>query len=128
MLISLSAISQSVYPKKAVLDKDTVGIVSIDQVRKVNKSFVDLDECQEMKDSLTAQIRVYDKLHSEMNNTITSQDKEILIKQSIITQQQTILQDDDKIAKKMNRRIVLLKVERIALAVALVTLAAIHFL
>lgn len=128
MLINLSAISQAVYPRQAVIDNDTVGILTIDQVRLLNKTFVDFDECKEMKDSLNSHIKNYDKLSKDQNNIIVSQDKEIATKQNIIKEQQTILAIDEKISKKQEQRITWLKVQRITLSVALIALAAVHFL
>lgn len=128
MLISLSAISQTVYPRQAVIDSDTVGILSIEQVRTLNKTFVDLDECREMKDSLHSQIKTYDKLTMEQGHVITSQDKEIKLKQNIITEQQKILAIDEKMSNKMQQQIVWLKAQRIALSVGIIVLASVHFL
>lgn len=127
MLISLFSICQNVYPSKAIINNDTVGIISINQVRNINKTYVILDECREMQDSLKSQLKNYDKLTVALKSNITSQDKEIQIKHNIIIQQHNLIQNNDKIAKNMKRKIIWLKTERIALACGIAMLVIVHF-
>lgn len=55
-LLSLSSFSQDIYPKKAILDNDTVAVLSIDQVKDINSRLVLLDEkfeeCKELETSI----------------------------------------------------------------------------
>lgn len=112
MLTELSAISQTAYPRKAVIDNDTVCILSIEQTRTINKVFVDRDECNELKDSLNSQIKTYDALVKEQKNIISAQDERIVIQKNIINEKDNIIQSDEKLMKKQNRQIKWLKIQR----------------
>ncbi len=128
MLVSLLAISQGGYPRQAVIDNDTVAILSIDQIKTINKSFVALDECNELKDSLNSQITTYDMLVENYESVITSKDKEISLQKIISVEKDLIISTDEKMIKKMKRRITWLKIQRIALSAGVVILGGIHFL
>lgn len=118
MLINLLSISQTVYPKKAVIDNDTVCIISIEQVKTLNKVFIDKDECLELKDSLNSQIKTYDALVGEQKKIISAQDERIAINKNIIAEKDTIIESDEKLLKKQNRKLGWLKLQRTVLAVS----------
>lgn len=128
MLVSLSATSQGVYPRQAVIDSDTVGILSIDQIRAINKTFVSLDECNELKDSLNSEIATYTLLTHTYKNIIGSKDTELSIYKDILKEKDSIIETDAKMIKKMKRNITWLRVQRIGLSVAVVAITLIHFL
>lgn len=112
--MQVSVISQTVYPRKAVIDNDTVCIVSIEQIKIVNKVFVDRDECNELKDSLNSQIKTYGALVKEQNNIISAQDERIEIQKNISAEKDNIIASDEKLLKKQNRQVKWLKVQRTA--------------
>lgn len=94
-------ISQGGYPKKIVINKDTLCAITIPQVDSVNKAFVNLDECNELKDSLFAQISTYDALVNNQRATIKYQDKELDLKNKIIGEKDVIIQSDANKIKEL---------------------------
>lgn len=116
MLMSLFAICQPVYPKKAVIDNDTVTIISIEQTKTINKVFVDRDECNEMKDSLNSELKNYGDLVQGQKAIISSQDKEIDIQKKIVAEKDIIIESDAKLLKQQNRKLGWIKLQRTALA------------
>lgn len=118
-------ISQEGYPRKIVIDRDTVCAITFPQVDSVNKTFVDLDECNELKDSLNSQINNYETLVEGQEKVIKSQDKEIAIQKNIVIEKDNIIASDEKLLKKQNRRIGWLKVQRTILAITTLALSVI---
>lgn len=123
-MIKLS-ISQAGYPKKIVINKDTLCALTIPQVDSVNKAFVTRDECYELRDSLFSQIGTYDALVNNQRATIKYQDKEIDLKNKIIAQKDTIIKsDENKIAElkgeknKFENKIKWLKFQRTIFPIA----------
>lgn len=57
-----SATSQSRYPSKAVVARDTVVITTMPQIRAANQLFLDRLECYEVRDTLYRQVGVYQKI------------------------------------------------------------------
>lgn len=93
-MIKLS-ISQEGYPKKIIINKDTLCALTIPQVDSVNKAFVNLDECNELKDSLFSQIGTYDAMVNNQRATIKYQDAELEVKNKIIAEKDTIIKSDE---------------------------------
>lgn len=116
------SISQEGYPRKIVIDRDTVCAITFPQVDSVNKTFVDLDECNELKDSLYSQINTYGKLVEGQKQIIISQGKEIDIQKNIVIEKDNIIASDEKLLKKQNRQVQWLKIQRAILSVAVLTL------
>lgn len=112
------------YPKKAVIGSDTVCIISTEQVKQLNKVFVDRDECNEIKDSLGSMIKNYDKLVETQSQAIESQKTEIEIQKKIVAEKNNIIEADEKIIKKSERKIKWLIVQRNALGLLSIVLIA----
>lgn len=117
MLICLLAIQQSVFcqsafPRKAVIGNDTVCILSIEQVKIVDKVFIDRDECYELRDSLGSQIKNYGILVGQQKEVIASLDKEIEVTNKIVAEKNLILLSDEKLLKKQNRQVKWLRLQR----------------
>jgi hypothetical protein len=75
MLIAQSVFSQTGYQ---VIKGDTVVSLTIGQVRQINAIIIDLDECQEVRDSLRGQIRLFKQLSFAQGETILSLDDQVL--------------------------------------------------
>lgn len=114
-MIKLS-FSQEGYPRKIIIDKDTVCAITIAQVDSVNKAFVNNDKCNEEKDSLNSQINNYETLVEGQDRVIASQGKEIEIQKNISAEKDTIIASDEKLLKKQNRQVKWLKLQRNVLA------------
>jgi hypothetical protein len=123
LLASLSVLSQSEYPKLYVLNNDTFCLLTIDQVNTVNVSFVRLDGCNMMVDTLNKLVLQQDvaiKHYQELSN---EQDNKMLLQQRILAEQDKQIGLYDKEAKKNKRKIKWLKFQRNALAVVAAVLA-----
>lgn len=57
------------YPRLAVIDNDTLALITIPQLRIINEKLVDLDEEREKIKILSEQISTY----QEMNNSLSTQ-------------------------------------------------------
>lgn len=109
-----SGISQDEYPRKIVIDKDTVCAITIPQLDSANKSFVEGDKCKEEKDSLNSQIKNYETLVEGQDTVIASQGKEIDIQKNISAEKDAIIASDEKLLNKQNRQVKWLKLQRTA--------------
>lgn len=119
---------QTVYPRKVVIDKDTVCIISTEQVRQLNNVFIDRDECNELKDSLNSQLNTYDKLTKAQQEVINSQDKEIVLQKKIVEEKDVIIHNDEKMLKKQGRQVTWLKIQRTVLAASTLVLGITVFI
>lgn len=59
LLIAQCSYSQTTYPKQTVLDGDTIVLVSIEQVKLINYTFLSLEECKSLNRSYIKQIENY---------------------------------------------------------------------
>lgn len=114
-----SVISQTNYPKKAIIGNDTVCITTIEQIKTINKVFADRTECNELKDSLHSQIKTYDELVKGQKSLIESKEKEIDIQKKIVEEKDTIITAEEEENKKNKRKIYWLKMQRNVLSVAI---------
>lgn len=113
MLTSPFLFCQIAYPKKAVIDKDTVCIITIEQTRLLDKVFIEKDECNELKDSLNSELNNYGDLVNDQKQIIASQDTQIVIQKKIIQEKNNIIKDDDKLLKKAERKNKWLRIEEV---------------
>ena len=107
-----SSFSQDGYPKKIVIDKDTVCAVTIAQLDSINKEHIDKKECYELRDSLNSQIRNHIVYENDQRQIIINQDKELYAKNNIIQQKDVIIDSSDKLLKNQERKIKWLKFQR----------------
>lgn len=112
LLTTRLSFSQEDYPKKVIIDKDTVCAITIPQLDSINTFIVDLDECRELKDSLNSELSTYAKLVSGQKDVIASQEKEINIQKGIVAEKDVIIDSDTKLLKKNNRQVQWLKIQR----------------
>lgn len=111
MMLKLS-ISQEGYPRKIVIDKDTVCAISISQLDSINVIYVNLDECHELRDSLNSEINNYIGLVNEKNLIISSKDKELVIEKKINFTQDSVIILDNKIINGHAKKTTWLKTQR----------------
>lgn len=117
-------ISQVVYPRLEVINKDTVCLILIPQLRAANVLFVKLDECNEIKDSLKSQINKYEVATKASDRLIKSQKEELEILNGITVIDDKIISDKKAELKKSKRHISWLKTQRNVLAGVSFTLIA----
>jgi len=84
MQIPLLAICQQDYPQKIVWNKDTVCIISISQVKKVNSTFIKLDFQKELNDSLFKLNRMLLLAVNKQKQITSSYESQLQIKKEVI--------------------------------------------
>lgn len=117
MLFPLLNYSQKTYPQIQLIDKDTVCVIGIDQVKKINTVFTDVAECNELNDSLQATIVTYDLLVKQKNKFIASQNNQLGTFGKIIEQKDVIIGNDSAIIINRDKKIKKLILQRNVLAV-----------
>lgn len=110
-MIKLS-ISQQGYPRKIVIDKDTVCAITIPQLDSVNIAYVNSDQCHELNDSLNSELLNYGDLVQQQKLIISSKDKELAIQKKISLTQDSIIVIDKAIIKGHDRKVTWLKTQR----------------
>lgn len=117
MLISLLSFSQQSFPKKLVIDRDTVCVISIDQLRLINGVFVDRDECNEVSSLLNSQIRRYEDLVTKQDSLLMSSQRQVTLQEGVIEEKDRWIFNDGVIIKKHDKKIKFLKFQRFGLSV-----------
>lgn len=127
-MMSLSSISQTGSIRKIVLNNDTGAFVPMKDVRQINTVFVDLDECKEINDTLKVIITKYDLAYVKLDSALKFKKFECLKKDSMITSYTNIVSDQEKLIKKRDRKIRMLKIQRNILAPTLGVLVILLFI
>ena len=110
-MIKLS-ISQQGYPRKIVIDKDTVCAITIPQLDSVNIAYVNSDQCRELNDSLNSELANYGDLVQQQKYIIASKDKELAIQKKISLTQDSIIVIDKLIIAGHDKKVNWLKTQR----------------
>lgn len=119
----LTAASHGSYGQSIELrGKDTVAVIPIKSIRQANVRLVELQECKEERDSLFSQVRTYSGMVANQQWTIADLKNVIALDASLIADKKKISDLTDQQLKKDERRIRLLKVERLGLAGAVAVL------
>jgi|694.fasta_scaffold00011_68 hypothetical protein len=126
--MNLSSICQTGLIKKIVLNNDTGVFVPMKGVRQINSVFVDLDECKEINDTLKGIITKYDLAYGKLDSALKYKKIECLKKDSTITSYDNIVINQEKLIKKNDRKIRLLKIQRNVLVPALGVLILLLFI
>lgn len=113
------------YPQKAVINGDTVCIISISQVDSINVTYIKLDECHEICTVLRAEISNYEELVKTNEVIMESNQKQLEIQKHIIEEKNQVDVQNEEIIKKQKRAIKWLRVERDVLGVAVLILGSI---
>ncbi len=91
---------------------DTVCDITIAQVKTLNGTYIDRNECYEVKDSLNATIENYGMLVGKKDSLIFSLDKQIGIQDTIIGKYGRVVVNDSLLINKQDRKIKALKWQR----------------
>lgn len=70
---------QGSYPKKLLIEGDTVVAITVDQAKKVNKAFISAGHYKEISDSLNVKIDVLEQ--KAVNNSFIIAKKDTIIKE-----------------------------------------------
>lgn len=111
MLIALSSFSQS-DAKIEVAGTDTFARVPISNIKQANTKFIDLQECEQEKDSLFSQIRAYTGLVNNQRDVIKDLKLVISTDGKLLADKQKLFDLSDLQFKSDLRKIKWLKLER----------------
>jgi len=109
------------YPKIVVIEKDTLVLITIENVDSINSTYITLDEYITM-DSINKSII---SMHEEREDNfwkpiIDEKDKQINTQDTIINNQKTIIKNSDFIIKEKDDKITKLKIHRaVAIGIAI---------
>ena len=117
MLTSLFTFCQADYPSKSVINGDTVCILLIEQVRSINQSYVQLDGCRELTDTLKSIVKKQDFAIKAQKNLLTNYETQLAASSDIIKKQDVVIYDFKKLDASNQRKVYLLKIQRNSLAV-----------
>jgi hypothetical protein len=109
--------SQVAYPKLIKLNEDSVCVLTIGQLKKINIEFAELDFYHELSDTLKSLNRKKDFIIGKQNELISNNDSQLRIKQDIIDTQTVQVSNLKMIDKYSQRQINGLKLQRNGLAV-----------
>jgi len=108
LLIAKLAICQDGYPKKVVINGDTVIAITIAQMTIINGIHISLEECREHRDSLLTTVdscrllsNLCDSTTTRLLSIISIQDTAIAEKTSIITAAESSNKKQQKEIKKL---------------------------
>lgn len=117
LLMSISVYCQSGYPKKILLDKDTVIAITPTQLKTINIEHINYMECSELLllknavvDSMTKIIALQDFVTSNLQQQISVRDNYISDKNTVIQALYGGTAVRDKMIKKLQNQNSVLKV------------------
>jgi len=106
--IPLLAFSQSTYPKKLVINGDSLVLITQNQAEEINVVYIELDECTATLNSKASDIENLNEINSTLESQIINLEKVIEIKDSVETEQQlqnTHLQNNIEIERKTVKKL-----------------------
>lgn len=111
LLMSISVYCQSGYPKKILLDKDTVIAITPAQLKTINIEHINYMECSELLmvknavvDSMTKIMTLQDFVTSNLQQQISIKDNYISDKNTVIQALYSGTTERDKMIKKVIRQ------------------------
>lgn len=117
VLIKVSSFCQVNYPQKSIINNDTVCIITIDQVKKINTTFIELDQYKELNDTANSRLITYIKLVDNNTDLIKSLESESKVKDQLILQQKGLIDNKKNELKIQEGKTLWLKIQRNALIV-----------
>jgi hypothetical protein len=99
----------------------------MNKVRVINSIIIDLDECQETKDTLNHIIKNYDIAYNKLDSALIFKKMEVIKKDSIIISYGNIVENQEKLMKKKDLKVKMLKIQRNILVPIVVILVGVLF-
>ena len=118
------SISQTGYPKKVIIGKDTVCAVTIAQLDTINSTYVDLDECRELTDSLKSEIKNQDTRSKKQTEALDNAEHQVDNLTYINEELTSTVKNNEEIIKLKDKKITWLKVQRVVLVTVTVVVTA----
>ena len=110
MLIAQSVISQpesiqNNYPQKIIYKGDTVVIITIQQVKKLNKTYLERDKYKTLTDSLNKQSDDYELVIIKDKELIDNLKEQLILKDNITIENNAIITDLNDKNKKLSKKV-----------------------
>lgn len=121
MLIAPLLFSQSTYPSKTVINSDTVCVISIPQAKEINVTYLELDQCIEVSDTLKSIIIKQNKVIGSQTKEVENLEKQIKFYNEIDKANGQIILDLKSLDKKSQSKIKWLKIQRNVVSVILLS-------
>lgn len=121
MLIAPLLFSQSTYPSKTVINSDTVCVISIEQAKEINVTYLELDQCMEVSDTLKSIIVKQNKVIGSQTKEVENLEKQIKFYNEIDKANGQIILDLKSLDKKSQSKIKWLKIQRNVVSVILLS-------
>lgn len=107
LLTAVWSISQEDYPKLQLIDGDTIVLFTHEHVKKMNKTFVELDECRELNKSLEGEVKLLEEFGEAAQDEIEALNATEQIHKQIITEKdvqvQILTEENKKQAKSLKK-------------------------
>ncbi len=120
LLFTTSLFAQTKYPYKSFINGDTVCILSIPQVTKLNLSFIKLDFETQLADSFRVILNKQNELIQFKDSKIITYDNLIKINQKVINNDESRIVIYKELDLINQRKIKWLRVQRNVLAIAVI--------
>lgn len=117
MLMSLLAYSQETYPKLILQGSDTLCVLTIPQVKKLNLTFVDLEFNKSLSDTFRIINKRLDFVVNKQSQLISNYENQLLLKNKVIENLDEVSEMYKTLDKKNSRKIKFLKIQRNILSV-----------
>jgi len=108
------------YPKKIVIGTDTVVALTIAQVREVNQTYVDLDQCKEERDTLKSIVNVHEQKDVVQEQQVKTLQESILLRDSLVQEKEVQIGEYKDLIKKRERKIKVLRVKNFVLGIGII--------
>ena len=128
MLSKLSIFSQQTWPQIQLINGDTICLLSINQIKKINNIYDTKNEYHELSDSLIKLIDTCNFINNKKDILIKSCKKEIYYQKEIIGKQEEIISNDNLIYIQQKKKIKKLNVQRVILTSLSISLILLNFL
>lgn len=111
-MIAVSAISQSDYPKLVVIEGDTIILIESYQLKKMNQTFIMLDKCNEINESLKREIDLHEENAGVLSEELSNERKKSGVLSEINTEKDGQIDILTSENKKQEKKIKVLKKTR----------------
>lgn len=119
---------QGTYPRLVKIGEDSVCAITISQMKSINVTYVNLDACNEMRDTLKSIVGKQGFAIKAQQKLLTNKDEQLALSADMLKGQDIIILDYKKVYKRDQRQIKWLNIQRSTLAVAVIAFAAKVFL
>ena|ERR1700722_5422045 len=116
---SIGSKGNNTYPKEVVINGDTVCEINDLQVGLIDETYLSLDECNSIRDSLNKAVTYLKNIVATDDEMVVNLDHQVGLQDSLYKKSAQINAIDEKQAKKDSRRIAWLRIKQTVLVAAL---------